>query len=119
MYEIIFYEDAKGKSEVRDYIQKLSKESQFIKDSKINLNKIVAYLDVLEEMGTRVGDPVTKHLEGDIWELRPLRNRILYASYKANKFILLHHFMKKTQKTPKREIEKAIRNLKDFIERNE
>lgn len=119
MYEIIFYEDAKGKSKVRDYIQKLSKESQFIKDSKINLNKIVAYLDTLEEMGTRVGDPVTKHLNGEIWELRPLRNRILYASYKENKFVILHHFIKKTQKTPKREIEKAKRNLEDFLERNE
>ena len=119
MYEIIFYEDARGKSEVREYIQRLCKESKFIKDSKINLNKIVAYLDILEEMGTRVGDPVTKHLDGEIWELRPLRNRILYASYKDNKFILLHHFTKKTQKTPKREIEKAKRNLEDFKERNE
>lgn len=119
MYEIIFYEDAKGKSEVRDYIQKLSKESNFIKDSKINLNKIVAYLDVLEEIGTRAGDPVTKHLDGKIWELRPLRNRILYASFDSNKFVILHHFIKKTQKTPKREIEKAKRNLEDFLERNE
>ena len=35
--------------------------------------------DMLEELGTRVGEPVTKHLDGEIWELRPLKNRFLYA----------------------------------------
>ena len=44
--------------------------------------------DMLEELGTRVGEPVTKHLDGEIWELRPLKNRFLYAYYKDNKFIM-------------------------------
>jgi len=118
MYEIEFYEDKNGKSEVSDYIRELNAKSRTSKESRINLNKIVAYLDLLEEMGTRVGEPVTKHLDGEIWELRPLRNRLLYAYYKDNKFIILHHFVKKTQKTPKREIEKAKQNLSDYIERN-
>lgn len=117
MYKIIFYEDKNGKCEIADYLHKLHEEASTSKDSKINFNKIVAYIDVLEEMGTRVGEPVTKHLDGEIWELRPLRNRILYAFYKENEVILLHHFTKKTRKTPKREIEKAKQNLKDFIER--
>lgn len=56
--------------------------------------------------------------DGEIWELRPLNNRILYAYYEDNKFILLHHFIKTTRKTPKRELEQAIRNLKDYQERN-
>ncbi|MBR3186480.1 MAG: type II toxin-antitoxin system RelE/ParE family toxin [Lachnospiraceae bacterium] len=43
---------------------------------------------------------------GEIWELRPLRNRILFAAWVNDSFVLLSHFMKKTQKTPKREIEK-------------
>ena len=39
---------------------------------------------------------------------------------KDNGFILLHYFQfKKTQKTPKREIDQAKRNLKDMQERNE
>ena len=61
--------------------------------------------------------PVTRHLDGDIWELRPLNNRIFYAYYKDGKFILLHHFVKKTQKTPKKELEQAIRNYNDYLER--
>ena len=68
-------------------------------------------------MGTRVGKPVTKHLDGDIWELRPLSNRILYAYYKDNTFLLLHHFKKQSQKTPPREIEKAKKELKDYMRR--
>lgn len=56
--------------------------------------------------------------DAEIWELRPLNNRILYAYYENNTFILLHHFIKTTRKTPKRELEQAIRNLKDYRERN-
>ena len=118
MYEIIFYEDKNGKSEVTDYLQYLKNKAATSKDSRLNYNKVIAYIDILEEMGTRVGEPVTKHLDGEIWELRPLKNRILYAFYKDNRFILLHHFQKKTRKTPRKEIEKAKANLKDFLERN-
>lgn len=57
-------------------------------------------------------------LKGDIWELRPLDNRIMYAYWKDNTFVLLHYFNKKTQKTPKSEIQIAKNNLKDFLERN-
>ncbi len=117
MYEIEFYEDKNGKSEVADYIKKLNTKATS-KECRVNFNKIVAYMDMLEELGTRVGEPVTKHLDGEIWELRPLKNRFLYAYYKDNRFIILHHFIKKTQKTPKHEIEQAKRNLKDYLERN-
>lgn len=78
----------------------------------------MAYMDMLEELGTRVGEAVTKHLDGEIWELRPLKNRFLYAYQKDNKFIILHHFIKKTQKMPKHEIEQAKKNLKDYLESN-
>ena len=117
MYEVVFYEDKNGKCEVAEYLHQLREQSVTSKDSKINFNKIVAYIDVLEEMGTRIGEPVTKHLDGEIWELRPLRNRILYAFYQDNKIIVLHHFIKKTRKTPKKEIDRAKQNLKDFLER--
>ena len=119
MYEIEFYEDKNGKSEILDYIRELNRKASTNKESRINFNKVVAYFDLLEEFGTRVGEPVTKHLDGEIWELRPLRNRFLYAYHKDNKFIILHHFIKKTQKTPGREIEQAKRNLQDYLERND
>ncbi|MBP5160064.1 MAG: type II toxin-antitoxin system RelE/ParE family toxin [Lachnospiraceae bacterium] len=118
MYSIEFYENERGESDVKDYIRELKKKAENNKDARINLNKIVAYIDALEELGTRVGEPVTKHLDGDIWELRPLSNRILYAYYKDNIFILLHHFLKKSRKTPPGEIEKAKTEIDDYKRRH-
>ena len=117
MYEISFYEDEKGNSDDKDLIEKLRDKSKKDKDARINYHKIVAYIDLLEEYGTGIGEPVTKHLDGDIWELRPLSNRILFAYYDDNEYVLLHHFTKKTRKTPKREIEKAKREIEDYKRR--
>lgn len=100
MYKIEFYEDKNGRSDVADFIRNLNEIAATSKGSRINFNKIAAYLDMLEEMSTRIGEPVTKHLDGEIWELRPPRNRFLYAYYKDNCFVILHHFLKKTQKAP-------------------
>ena len=47
-----------------------------------------------------------------------LTNRILYAFFTDYKVIPFHHFTKKTQKTPLREIVKAKSELEDYIRRN-
>ena len=47
-----------------------------------------------------------------------MRNRILFVAWNGDGFILLHHFIKKTQKTPQREIEKAKKEYKDILERS-
>lgn len=118
MFKIKLYEDEQGYSDVKTFIQSLKKRSETSKDARINFSKVVAYIDILEEMGTRIGEPVTKHLDGEIWELRPISNRILYAFYSEDTFVLLHHFKKKTQKTPHREIEKAKREIEDYRRRH-
>lgn len=115
MHEIYFYRDRNGKEPVLDYLRELISKKD--KDSRIKANKINDYIEVLSQYGTRVGEPYIKHLDGDIWELRPLRDRILFVAWHNGSFVLLHQFMKKTQKTPAREIEKAKRELEDLIER--
>ena len=115
MYEIEIYEDKNKKSEIKEYIKNLNKNKS--KDNNIKLNKIIAYIRVLQEKGLSIGEPYIKHIEADIWELRPLRDRILFAYYDNNKFILLTVFMKQTRKTPKKEIEKAKRYLEDYKKR--
>lgn len=87
------------------------------KNSRINLNKIRDYIQTLSIHGTRAGEPFVKHIDGEIWELRPLRNRILFFAYDGEQFILLSHFVKKTQKTPKREIENAQNLMNEYKER--
>lgn len=115
LYQIYFYKDKDGKEPVKDYIQELAAHKD--KDSRIKLTKIRDYLKVLSEYGTRAGVPYVKHLDGDIWELRPLRDRILFAAWDGESFILLHQFMKQTQKTLPWEIKTAKRNLTDYKER--
>lgn len=118
MYRIIFYESASGEREVEDYILDLKKKAdKGNKDARIRFNKIAAYIDVLEEIGTWMGEPFTKHLSEDIWELRPLNDRILYSFFDGDSFILLSSFKKTTRKTPTREIDKAKRRLKEYKER--
>ena len=119
MYEVEFYYDRHGKSEIVDYLDKLQLKSRTSKTDRINREKILTYIGALERFGTRIGKPYVKHIEDEIWELRPLGNRIFFFYWKDNKFVLLHHFIKKTQKTPPREISKAKSNLKDFLGRND
>lgn len=117
MDRILFYEDKKGNQPAAEYIRKLSKKKD--KDSRIKFNKIIDYLQVLEEYGFSAGEPFIKHIEDEIWELRPLRDRFFFVSWLDNKFIILHSFMKDTRKTPRREIEKAKREYADILERRE
>lgn len=118
MFEIIFYHDKNGKSDILDYLDNLNQNSATSKDARINHTKILTYLSALAHYGTRIGQPTVKHIEGNIWELRPLNNRIFFFYWQDNKFVLLHHFIKKSQKTPQKEIEQARLKLKDFIERS-
>ena len=117
MYNIEFYQDKDGKSEVYEYIKDLKKNNS--KENKQKVKKIDLYIDLLSEYGFSLTEPYIKKLEGEIWELRPLRDRILFASWCNNKFVLLSVFMKQTQKTPQREIEKAKRLLEDYKKRSD
>jgi phage-related protein len=115
LYQIYFYKDKNGNQPVLEYLQELSKKND--KDSRIKANKIRDYVKTLSIYGKQAGEPYIKHLEDDIWELRPIRDRILFVAWHSDSFVLLHTFVKKTQKTPAREIKKAKRELADMIER--
>lgn len=101
------------------FFEELNAKARTSKEYWIRLKKISEYLQLLRAYGTRAGLPATKHIDEDIWELRPTNDRILFAYWKDDKFMLLHHFVKKTQKTPQREIEQAKRNWRNFLERSE
>lgn len=116
-YKIIFYQDNR-RSKWNIWIFKGIKNKKD-KDSRIKLNKITAYINLLQDNGILLGEPYIKHIDTEIWELRPLRDRIMFAFYDDNKIILLNIFMKQTQKTPKQEIEKAKRLLENYKKRKE
>lgn len=119
MYEVVFYKDKNGKEPIKDYIYELS-QKQTSKDARIKLKKIIEYIGQLKAYGVSAGKPAIDHITGtDLFELRPTSDRIFFAYWQNNTFVLLHHFVKKTQKIPPREIEQAKRNLKDFLERTD
>ena len=115
VHAIYFYKDKQGNQPVLDYMRELARHDS--KDSRIKLNKLNDYIELLSQHGTRAGQPYIKHLDAEIWELRPLRDRILFVAWLDGSFVLLHPFVKKTQKIPRREIEKAKRELQDLKER--
>ncbi|MDR1953528.1 MAG: type II toxin-antitoxin system RelE/ParE family toxin [Clostridiales Family XIII bacterium] len=118
LYKVITYKNRNGKDEVAEYINELNEKMGTNKDARIHYKKMMEYIGQLQTYGVVVGKPAIEHMTGtDLWELRPTNDRILFAYWTDNVFILLHHFTKKTQKTPPREIERAQRKLKDFIER--
>ena len=118
MFAVDFYEDRQGRQPVRELLITLRNKSKTSKDARVQYHKILAYIRSLEEYGTRIGEPAVKHIEGDLWELRPLSHRIFFFYWQDNRFILLHHYLKKTNKTPPKEIKQAKRNMQDYMERN-
>jgi len=116
LYKIRLYKDAQGRQPIKEFLKELAEKSD--KDSRVKLGKIDYYLQVLRVYGTRAGEPFVKHIEGDIWELRPLSDRFFFFGWTGNIFILLHHFAKKAKKTPPQEIAQARRNMKNFIDRS-
>ena len=119
MYKIEFYEKPDGTSDIWDFLEKLRLKAHTNKDVRIQLKQIRLHIQLLQENGTRLPNSITKHLIEDIWELRPGNNRVLYFYHKEDTFVLLHHFRKKTQKTPMSELEKAKRERNDYIARKE
>jgi len=118
LYNVITYKDRADYDDVAEYIQKLNSKIATSKDARIRYKKIMEYIGKLQTYGVAVGMPTVEHITGtDLWELRPNRDRFFFFYWKDDIFVLLHHFIKKTRKTPPREIEQAERKRQDFIER--
>ena len=119
MYTVEFYETQDGECQVWDFLEGLRIKAATNKDARIQHKQASLYIELLQQNGTHLNENITKHLEDGIWELRPGNNRVFYFFFQDNTFVLLHQFRKKSQKTPKREIEKAKRERDDYLSRKE
>ena len=65
----------------------------------------------------RMREPYVKHLEGPLWEMRMKGKdgiaRAAYVTATGKRVVVVHVFGKKTEKTPRREIETALRRAKE------
>ena len=119
MYRVEFYETEDGDSQIWDFREDLRLKAAVSKDARIQHKQASLYIELLQQNGTHMNENITKHLEDGIWELRPGNNRVFYFFFQDDIFVLLHQFRKKSQKTPKREIEKAKRERDDYLSRKE
>ena len=83
--------------------------------------KMYGLIGILEERGNMLREPYSKYIEDGIFELRVKVgtdiSRVLYFFYVGKKIILTNGFIKKTQKTPKKEIEKAKAYRENYLKR--
>lgn len=109
-YKVYYFFDKKGIEPVREYIN-----SQSLKERV----KIFSFIDFLENSGGYLEEPYSKHVKDKIRELRidfsKNRHRIMYFTFTGEKIVLLSAFTKKTEKTPQKEINKAINNYNNFL----
>ncbi|MFH1971820.1 MAG: type II toxin-antitoxin system RelE/ParE family toxin [Patescibacteria group bacterium] len=108
-WNIIYYESLSGDIPVYDFIERLNPMAK---------SKVSNTFDLLTEYGIKLGLPHVKKVAGtELWELRILGGdsiRIFYISTSGRVFLLLHGFIKKSQKAPKKEIKIALVRLKEY-----
>ena len=111
-YNCYYYQSKNGRCLVEEFIESLSEASCRQYFAKVNL---------LETFGHKLPMPHAKKIESKekIYELRFNDKsgiiRVLYFFFEGNNIIFTNVFVKKTQKTPKKEIEIAIDRKKMFL----
>ena len=111
-FEVIFYEEKNGECPIEEFLEELSMKMRA---------KLIGLLEILEERGNELREPYSKYLGDGIFEIRCKVGsditRVLYFFYYEGKIVLTNGFVKKTQKTPQREIKLAKARRVDFLER--
>ena len=110
-YKVKFYTDPKtNKSRVFEYIDDLDTPQKA---------KISNRIEFLRQHKGVLDEPYSKHIKGKIRELRidfgKNKHRIFYFTFVKKNIILLHAFLKRTQKTPETEIKIAENNYYNVI----
>jgi len=114
-WEIDYYQTAAGSVPVAEFVGSLSPQAKA---------KFIRSLELLEQYGLLLREPWVKTIQG-VSKLRELRftsfgdiYRFFFFPVAGRKLILLHGFKKKTQQTPRRELQTAEARMKDYIQRH-
>ena len=113
-FEVEFYETSKGDQPVKEFLLSLDKKMRA---------KMADTISILQDNGYELREPYSKHISDGIFELRAKVGsditRVLYFFYVDRHIILTNGFIKKTQKTPPKEIERAKKYRADYLRRKE
>lgn len=106
---MLFYTTAAGNKVVKNWLQSFSKEDRNILGRDL----------LTVQLGFPLGLPLCRSLGGGLWEVRStLTGRaearmIFYFDSQAQALVILHGFIKKSQKTPKAEINLALNRKRE------
>lgn len=109
MTKVIYYTTKKEENPVEDFLNSLNERQQRKLLRVINHVMIYGLESVISHLKKLSGAP--------LWEIRILGKdniRVIYTSIQNADVLLLHGFVKKVQKTPNREMEIALKRLKDW-----
>jgi phage-related protein len=112
-YQVEFFERENGDVPVEAFINSL--------DDKMAA-KVYRLLMMLSDNGPDLREPYSKHLDDGIFELRAKVGsnitRILYFFFVGRRVVVTNGFVKRTQKTPRVELDKARAYRKEYLERS-
>lgn len=112
--EVEFYDLPNGKEPAKDFLLSLEPKMRA---------KMLWTIQLLQDNGTALRMPYSEQLEDEIFELRAKVgsdiSRVLYFFFVGNKAILTNGFIKKTQKTPETEKDKAKKYRAEYLSRKE
>lgn len=112
--EVLFYNLPSGREPVREFLDSL--------DGKMRA-KMLREIALLAANGPELREPDSKSIGDGIFELRARTgsdiSRVLYFFFIGRRAILTNGFIKKTQKTPEAEKERALRYRAEYIAREE
>ncbi len=81
------------------------------------LANLLHVIEMIEEFGPSLGMPYTAPMGHGLFEIRAKGKegigRSLFCSVKGREIIMLHSFVKKSQKTPKKDLDIAIKRMKE------
>ena len=99
------------------FSEKVEKET--LRFSSGILAHFLHILDLVEEFGPNLGKPHTAPMGGGLFEIRASGKegigRSLFCTSKGKEIIILHSFVKKTQRTPKKELDIARKRMKELL----
>lgn len=114
MIEIVFYEKENGERPAQIFLDSLDLKMQA---------KMMRTILLLAQNGSALREPYSKYLRNGIFELRAKVGnnitRVLYYYVVSGKVVLTHGYIKKEDKTPSSEIERAIKYRRDYEKRIE
>ena len=114
MWEVEFYRTRDGSVPFFDYLDGLSAPMRA---------KTLRSVQLLRAEGTHLREPDTKPLGEGLFELRTtfggVQGRSLFFFYDGQRVVITHGFLKKTRRTPQRELDRARRMRDDYRARKE